>query len=238
MSKKKWLLLFAIAIVLGVMAVAVLFIGFFVLPMGRPADLLLPVYTMEQTDSSHPGYRRTTITSGTNVYVNDYEESALVVFGSDPTNAVGRTPVGGETFCTIPGRKPNTYLVHEGEMGPEGVYRNIQQPPFPWRTATFQKMEFAAPDGPAAHKQTTDPTLIADALTTLRDGKPTTPSSYVPGSYTNTYGLYLYSDQLPGIIYCAGVYMDHTGPVYLSENAASTQWIQASPRFANWAQIK
>jgi len=237
MSTKKWLLLLALGLALCFGLVALAVVVFLMWPMGRPADLLLPVYSMEQIDSSHPGYRRTTITSGTNVYVNDYEENALIAFGSD-TNAVGRTPVAGGTFCAIDGQKPTAYVVEMGEMGPEGVYRNIHEPPFPFRTATFQKMRFAALLGPAANKESTDPTLIADVLATLRDGTPSKPSSYIVGSLTNVYGLYLFSDQLSGMVYCAGVYMDHTGPVYLSENQASTRWIQASPRFATWSQTK
>ena len=33
----------------------------------KPSDVSLPHYTMEQTASSHSGYRRTTLTSGTTV---------------------------------------------------------------------------------------------------------------------------------------------------------------------------
>jgi fumarylacetoacetate (FAA) hydrolase family protein len=47
----------------------------------------LPVYTVEQTDSTYPGYRRSTATSRTTVYVNDFEESALLLANTDPTNA-------------------------------------------------------------------------------------------------------------------------------------------------------
>jgi hypothetical protein len=238
MSVKKWLLLLALGVVLCVGMVVLAVVVFVMWPRGRPADLLLPVYTMEQTDSSHPGYHRTTITSGTNVYVNDYEEAALFAFGSEPTKAVGRTPMAGETFCAIPGQKPNTYLVHLSEMGPEEIYRNIHEPLFPWRTAMFQKMRFGGLLGPAMNKDSTDLALIADVHSTLRDGMPSKPPSYVSGSLTNVYVLYLLSDQLPGLAYCAGVYMDHTGPVYLAENPFSTRWIRASERFASWLQTK
>jgi hypothetical protein len=42
---------------------------------GMPSmDLSLPFYTMEQTDSAHPGYRQTTVSSKGAVYVNDFDQ--------------------------------------------------------------------------------------------------------------------------------------------------------------------
>ena len=42
---------------------------------GMPSmDRSLPVYAMERTDSAHPGYRRTTVSSKGAVYVNDFDQ--------------------------------------------------------------------------------------------------------------------------------------------------------------------
>jgi hypothetical protein len=240
MSKNKWLILFALAaalcIILCTMAVVFLgIIGGFVSQRYNPI-YFGPVYTFEQSPSTHSGYRHSTFSSGNTVYVNDYDEYALLSANTNPTQVVGRTEYGGDTICAIPGQKPTSYVIHVGWMGPEGIYRNSQLPPFDWRNATFQKMQFAIPDGPAANKQSTDAALIEDVVTTLKQAATTTPPSQVPGSYDNIYGLYLFSDQLPGLIYCVGVYMDNSGQVYVAENTSSKQWIQAGPRFTKWVQ--
>ena len=45
---------------------------------GAPSmDSSLPVYTIEQTDSAHPGYRRTIVSTAGASYVNDFEEQSL-----------------------------------------------------------------------------------------------------------------------------------------------------------------
>jgi hypothetical protein len=245
-SKKKWLILVVLGVALCLMAVVVVLIWRFVSQGGLPVDYSLPVYTMEQVPSVHSGYRRTTLSSGGAVYVNDYDEYSLRLTNTDPTNAVGRTPVGGGKICAIPGQKPTTYLAADvgSEMPAYEVFRNSQLPPFDWRTATFQKMQLAMPDGPAANKRTTDPALIEDVVRTLSEGTPTTAPSVVA---TNTHGVYLFSDQLPGLIYCPIVYIDHTGAVYLSESIVienystlrvQARWIPASPLFTKWVQTR
>jgi hypothetical protein len=242
MSKNKWLILFALIAALAIMlcTMAVVFLGIiggFVSQCYNPL-YFGPVFTFEQSPSTHTGYRHSTFSSGNTVYVNDYDENALLSENTNPTQVVGRTEYGGDTICAIPGQKPASYVIHVGWMGPESIYRNSQIQPFDWRNATFQKMQFARPDGPAANKQSTNSELIDDVVTTLKKGTPTTPPSQVPGSYDNIYGLYLYSDQLPGLIYCAGVYIDKTGQVYVAENTSSTQWIKADPSFTNWVQTR
>jgi len=211
-------------------------------------DHRLPVYTFEQTTSTHPGYRRTTITSGTAVYVNDYDEYALQLQNTDPTNAVGRTSFGGGKICAIPGQKPTDYVAADvgSEMPAYEVFRNSQLSPFDWRHGKFQAMEYTGPIGRTAHKRTTDPALIEDVVSTLREGTPITSPSLVAGSISNLYGVYLFSDQLPGLIYCPEVYTDPAGPVYLAESfvmekADSKQWtearwIPAGPLFTKWLQ--
>src|SRR5271155_4913663 len=160
MSKKKWLILIGLGAVLCVVAlVSVVFL----ISMGEPpVNPLLPVYTTEQVLSSHPGYRRTTATSGTNVYVSDFEEQMLQLQDFYPSHVIGRSPFGGGKICSIPGQPTTAYIdVDEGsEMPAFAVFRNSQWPVFDWRHATFRSMEYTGQIGPSAHKRTTDPALI------------------------------------------------------------------------------
>ncbi len=137
----------------------------------------LPVYTIDQTDSSHAGYRRTTISSGGNVFVHDFEESSLQLANRDPRTVVGRTPFGGGGICEIEGQSPAAWLAVDmgSEMPAFEVFRAERQPPFDWRRVTFQKMQLDMLKGPAANRITTDPTVIEDVVRTLRDGAPAAP---------------------------------------------------------------
>src|SRR5262245_3493175 len=127
-------------------------------------DPSLPVYTSEQTDSMHPGYRRTTVSTQGAVYVNDFEEAALVLIRPYPTQVVGRSQFGAGKICAIPGQSPSAYLAVDvgSEMPAFAVFRNVNDPPFDWRRAAFQKVRLDVSDGPAANKETTDAALIDD----------------------------------------------------------------------------
>src|SRR5438128_270958 len=70
----------------------------------------LPVFKHDQTDSTHAEYRRSTITSGGAVYVNDFEEYALRLANPEPTQFVGRAPFGDAKVAAIPGQSTNAYL--------------------------------------------------------------------------------------------------------------------------------
>jgi hypothetical protein len=201
-------------------------------------DRSLPLYTTDQTDSAHPGYRRTTLTSGNTVYENDYTEESLQLINVSPTQTVGRLGAWGEKvyLCAIDGQDPKNYVARVDEMYPDGVYRNAKVAPFDWRAARYQKIEFAMPTGPAAHKTSTDSVLIDEVLAVLKEAKPSVPPSYVPGSLTNVTAIFLYSDQLPGLKYTPGVYMDPTGPCYLGDNQSSRIWFPAGPLFSAWVQ--
>src|SRR4051812_9944445 len=93
MTRKKWFILFVVALVSGLMVAALILgfiLGFFA---GRKAatdgGLGLPLYTTEQSASTHPGYRHTTMTCGDEVYVNDYEEACLQLAYADPQTFIG-----------------------------------------------------------------------------------------------------------------------------------------------------
>ena len=209
----------------------------------NPEDLTLPVYKTDQTDSTHEGYRHTTLTSGSLVYVNDFEECSLQLMNPVPTQVIGREEFGDGKVCAIEGQKITAYIAADvgSEMPAYAVFRALHQPPYDWRKTTFQKMRFAIPTGPAANKETTDSLLIQDVLKTLRDGTPTISASLIPTNQTNWKrfsALLLSSDDLPGIEFAVGVYMDNDGGFYLAENQYAKHWIKANDVMNQWMQTK
>jgi hypothetical protein len=251
MTRKKWLILIALGMAVCVtVTVAIVLIVWFVGFGDTAVDRFLPVHTIDQTASTHPGYRRTTATSGTNVYVCDFEEQMLQLQDYYPNNVIGRSPFGGGKICSIPGQPPTAYIaVDEGsEMPAFAVFRNSQWPPFDWRHATFRSMEYTGQIGVSAHKRTTDPALIEDVIRTLRDGTPVTspPLAAVSGIISNMNGVWLICDQLPGLAFSPCVYKEPSGPAYLVDSfvtlndytnkALQVRWIPASPLFNQWLQ--
>jgi len=218
---------------------------------GMPLDPSLPVYTTEQTDSAHPGYRRTTVSTAGAEYVNDLEEQSLQLIETDPRQVVGRSSFGNGKICAINGQDPSAYLAVDvgSEMPAYAVYRSAKHPPFDWRHAVFQKLRLAVPQGPAANKETTDAGVIDDVLRTLRDGTPVdpalSPQPLISAGSTGVNGVLLFSDQLPGMAFRPWCYLAPSGEVYLADSIAVTytragplvqaSWIAASPLFARWA---
>jgi hypothetical protein len=206
--------------------------------------LVLPVYKTDQSNSSHPGYRCTTLTSGTMVYVNDFEEYSLQLRNSEPRTVVGRMEFGDGKVCAIDGQPFSAYVAGDvgSEMPAYAVFRNRSQPPFDWRKIAFQKMRFAILEGPAANKETTDPALIQEVLATLRDGHPALSASFDPANPSASKdfsALLLFSDQLPGLLFCVGVHRDAaSGQFYLAENQSAKQWIKSSAAINQWLQTR
>src|SRR5580658_3819807 len=101
MTKKKWGIVIGLGVAACMAALAIIVIVWF-FGLGNILWSLgltgvngsLPVYTTEQVLSSHPGYRRSTATSGTNVYVCDFEEQMLHLQNYDPTDVIGRFSFG------------------------------------------------------------------------------------------------------------------------------------------------
>jgi hypothetical protein len=211
-----------------------------------------PVYSLDQTDSAHVGYRRTTVTSGGTVFVHDAEEYSLQLVNLDPKQVVGRTKLGNGKICAIEGQKPTAYLAVDmgSEMPAYEVFRAERQPPFDWRHATFQKMRLAVPEGPAANKLTTDPAVIDDVIATLRDGTPAAPfivQTTAVGGTGSVHALLLFSDQLPGLVFSPAVHFDPAGRVYLAENLQAIEvhgteqsirasWTPSSGSFTRWSK--
>ncbi len=247
--KQKWLIVGAVVVAAGLLAVGglvvIAWIKFDEVP---PQYRSLPVYVHDQTDSTHPWHRRSTATCGSAVYVNDFEESALLIQRS-PTNAIGRAPIGNALVCSIEGQSPQDYIAVDcgSEMPAFEVFRNSKRPAFDYRHAKFQVLEYTGRIGRVEHKRSTDPALIAEVVWTLSAGTPTTAELPASMTSTNITGLHMFSDQLPGLIFCPLVYNGEAGAIYLAENMGSeftnrtvkfhARWIPAGSLFTQWVRV-
>src|ERR1700733_10228718 len=117
-AKKRFIILIAAAVLClaaaGVLAVG---IGFFA---GRETagGSVLRLYKIDQVDSSHAGYRRSTMAAGDDVYVNDYEEAPLRLVNPDPTTVIAhKGNFGYSNVCSIPGQPITAYVA--GDDGSE-----------------------------------------------------------------------------------------------------------------------
>jgi hypothetical protein len=250
MTKKHWFILASALLALGVIGVAlvlVLALGFFAGHQEATADGSgLPVYTSEQSASSHAGYRHSTLTCGNDVFVNDYEEAALQMMTSDPKPVIGRMAFGDGKICAIPGQPVTAYVAGDcgSEMPAYVPYRNIKQPPFDWRTATFREMTAYRPDQRNPYLTTTNAALLAEVVRNLRDGTSVELSDFPFAGVTNLDTIKMTSDQLPGLLFCPSVYYYGNGTIYLAESlmmdATATppqlhaRWIPASPMLTQW----
>src|SRR5262245_61654673 len=88
-TKTKWLVGVAGVAAAGVARVA---FGWFALEAVPVANLHLPKYSLEQTDSAHRWYRRTTVHFGSAVYLSDFEDYSIWLAYPVPTHAIGRAP--------------------------------------------------------------------------------------------------------------------------------------------------
>ena len=247
-TKTKWLIAAGAVVAAGLLAVGAVVIGFFVLERVPARFRSLPTYSLEQTDSTHPWYRRTTVHFNSAVYVNDFEDYPIWLAYPVPTNAIGRAPFGNSLVCSVPGHNPADYIAVDcgSEMEAYEVFRNVNRPPFDWRRAKFQAMEFAGTMVHAEHKRTTDPALVAEVVRTLSEGTPVTLDLPASVNTTNLATVHLLSDELPGLMFCPSVYRDETGSVYLAESIGveygnrtqkiHARWIPASPLFTKWVQ--
>jgi len=260
MSKTKWLIVGIVGalVAAGLLGIGVVVIAWNVINYVPPSHLLLPKYSLDQTDSSHPWYRRTTVKLGSATYVNDFEEASLLVFAVIPTNGIARPPFGNSLACSIDGQSTNDFIAVDcgSEMEAYEVFRNVNRPPFDWRHAKFQALEIGSPTIHPERKRSTDPTLIADVVHTLSEGT-STPAAELPAALTTSHGagalknlvsLQMYCDELPGLVFCPSVYWDGTGTVYLAvsysveyTNRAEKvhgNWIPASESFTQWIKTR
>ena len=231
--KKKWMvgiIVFVIGGGVAVFGLAAILFRQALLNAGNPPD-----YAYQTSPSTHEGYSHQTLTIAGSVYVSDYEEYGLSSAGNDIL--MGETATGQRVY-QIAGQAD--YLVVYDFMSPLGVFRNTLVPPFDWRTVDFNEMRLypmVAPNTqtPADPISSTDKDLLEAALSPLRDSSitPLSPDQVTP---TQTYSLSLYSDQLSGMWYILGVYVDTAGKVYVAENTLAKEWFPASEAFSNWVK--
>ena len=254
MSKKKWFILAAVGIGLGLMGMAlllVLVIGFFAFIAGHEdttgAGSLLPIYTMDQSVSSHAGYRRNTMASGSDVFVNDYEEAALQLANPEPSTVIGHLgSMGVIKVCSIPGQPVTAYIACDdgSEMPAYLPYRSLNQKPFDWRTATFREMSAYRTNGSGPYLTTTDAALLTEVVRNLRDATPVELPSFPFTSIPSLGAIKMSSDQLPGLLFCPPVFTDANGQIYRAESLMyddasdpkqlHARWVPASPTLAQW----
>jgi len=77
---------------------------------------------------------------------------------------------------------------------------------------------------------------------------PEPPAVTASGSSVGVYGVLLFSDQLPGLVFRQSCYIEKTGQVYLADSLLLTftrtqqsvqaKWIPVSPLFAQWVQTR
>lgn len=230
MSKtKRWILGGGIAIMI---LVAVFFLTAALLVRQSLLKAGTPIYDYKSVPSEHEGYSHQTLTIENHTYESDYAEYGLSAAGTD--FQVGQTSLGGRIYEIDTQRN---YLVVYDFMSPIGVFRDSQIPPFDWRTTDFNEMRLYSTEiataTPQEPKTSTDVQLIQAALAPMRrDSEPISPSQ-LSGGY-KSFVLYLYSEQLTGMSYSIGVYMDDTGAVYVAENTLSKEWFPASELFSKW----
>ncbi len=254
MSRKHWVI-FAVAIaffgLFGAAIVLALIFGFFAeRAVASVAGTELPVYTSDQSASSHPGYRHSTLTRGSEVYVNDYEEAGLQLANPEPNTFIGRMGnIGNAKVAAIPGQPTTSYVAGDcgSEMPAYTPYRNIKQPPFDWRRARFRELSVSRPGG-GDPLTTTNAAVIAEVVRVLNEGKPvglpSFPFAGTPGVTTMKFKC----DELPALVFCPSIYFHPSGKVYLAESlmldptAQPTQltarWIPAGPVLTEWLKSR
>jgi hypothetical protein len=250
MSKTKWLILAAAVFVFGgicVVVVLAMAFGFFIGHQETANDGAgLPVYSSNQIASKHPGYRRDTLTCGTNVFVHDYEEDCLQLMTTEPRPFIGRYSFGDGKICAVPGQPVTAYIAGDvgSEMPAYVPYRNFNQPAFDWRTATFREMTAHRRVSLNQHITTTDAALLTEIVRNLRDDPPVVLPAFPFTGVTNLNSINMTCDRLPGLVFSPQLYFATNGTIYIAESlmidttTASTKltarWIPASPKLTQW----
>jgi len=125
-------------------------------------------------------------------------------------------------------------------------YRNIKQPPFDWRTASFREMTaWRVSQNPRSpYLTTSSAALMAEVVRGLRDGTPVELGGIPFGAGTNVSTIKMTCDQLPGLLFCPTIYFRGNGTIYLAESLTldwipkpaelRARWIPASPLLMQW----
>lgn len=214
---------------LGLLALIILAIFF----RTGTSNLLAPTYRYNDVPSKYTGFVRHVLRTGNTTYDSDYAEYGLSATGTD--RLLGQISPTTQVYA-IPGEDPSVYVVLYDLKTQVGVFRNIQHPAFDWRKTSFKKMRlFQLDNNPkTTYQSSTNTQLIQEAITALQARMSVSPLQ-VTGKPTR-YGLNLYSDQHPGLIYCLGVFVDSAGTVYLAENTLAQDWFPAGKLFSDWVK--
>jgi len=252
MSKKSWFILAAAGgmalVLLGIALGLALVFGFFAgHEVSAGNGLGLPIYTTAQSASSHAGYFHDSVTGGGEVYVNDYEEACLQLTLSEPQMVIGLMgSISPAKVGAVPGQPVTAYIMVDcgSEMPAYAPYRNIKQPPFDWRTATFRQMTARQQYKFGPVLTTTNAALMAEVVRVLRDGTPVELNPFPFSGATNLTTLQLTCDQLPGLLFCPPLCYYGNGTIYLAESLmmdatvtppqVRARWIPASPMLTEW----
>lgn len=171
------------------------------------------------------------------MYVRDYEEYPLLAINTAPSEMIGRfSPffnLDGSELYAIPGQDPSAYVLEFNPMY-LNIFRNINHPPFDWLNADFQKLRVVFPA--ANPKETEDTTIIRNVRTTLIGAAIMVVPFQQDGNFDGyeNYAALLFSDELPGMMYAAGLHIAPDGSVYLAENTVSNIWHPAGITFRDW----
>ncbi len=250
-AKKRFVVLIAAAVLCLICAGAVAVgVGYFFF-RGTPAAPGLRLYRIDQVASTHPGYRKSTMTSGDEVYVNDYEESGLQLVNPAPSTVIAlKGNFGHSNVCSIPGQPVTAYVAGDdgSEMEAFVVYRRSDHPPFDWRTAKFGEMTYLAPGMNNPGVKSVDPALIGEVLDLLRTGTPVSLPGISMADGASIPTIRMACDQLPGMFFCPVVRTGPDGTVYLAESlmfdlAAKPaqfqgKWIPVSANVLHWLQAR
>ena len=249
---KKWFILIAVLFALGLTGMALVLawaFGFFAGHEVATSDgSSLPFYTMgQQTPSSHPGYFHDTVTGRGEVYVHDYEEACLQLTLTEPQTVIGLMgSINPAKVGAVPGQPVTAYIMVDcgSEMPAYEPYRDIKQPPFDWRTATFRQMTARQQYKFGPVLTTTNAALMAEVGRVLRDGTPVELNPFPFSGATNLTTLNLTCDQLTGMLFCPALCYYGNGTIYLAESLmmdanitppqVRARWIPASPLLTEW----
>ncbi len=249
--KKRFIVLIAAA-VLCLATAGVLAVGLWFFTATGTTDVPgMRVYRTDQVDSSHAGYRRSTMTAGDDVYINDYEEAALRLVNPDPETLFAlKGNFGHSKVCAIAGQPTTAYVAGDdgSEMPAFVVYRHNGQPPFDWRSATFREMTLYAPRATNSGLKTNDPELLAEVVALLRDGKPVDLPDISMADAASMVTLDMATDQLPGMFFSPVLRNGPDGTLYVAESLMydpssgpaqlKANWIPVSPKLVEWLQSK
>jgi len=189
-----------------------------------------PLYSWSQSPSQLGDLMSSTLTNNEAIYVNDLNEYSMEVENSFLYPIIGRTE-GEQVLYAIPGQDPGDYIMLTGLMMPQIVFRNSRLPAFDWRKATFREMRLTTDRAATRQKSTTDAAIIEEMLAALQ-GRFGNPQRFAADLYDE---LHLVSDDLPGLIYRARIFIRVPGEVYLAGHVLSNHWYQAGSLLSEWA---